>query len=189
MPGGATDKNERLVLQKSKYGLGDRRTLSQAIEFSGVDTRNRAILGNRCGNIKYVPFIEHPYGPDYVPPYDPITEEYLSPRDPGSIYYNSSSSDSIKNWENSRELHVDVDIGKESVAANMDMSGIDHIMHVSSAYGHGLHSHHHTDSSLLMVFLLVLVGLAFNFFCRRRCHIGKTSNSSVECNGSFVKTV
>ena len=187
MPEGSTDTKERLALQKSKFGLGDRRTLSQAIEFSGVDTRNRLILGNRCGNLNFVPFIEHPFGPNYVPSYDPISEVYLSPRDPGSIYYNSSSSISIKNWENSRELHVDIE--PVSLSTIKEMNGIAHIMHVSAAYGHGLHSQHHTDGSLLVIFMLAMIGLAFNFFCRRRCHIGKTATSSVECNGSFVKTV
>lgn len=188
MPEGSTIDEERLTLQKSKFGLGDRRSLSQAIEFSGVDTRNRVILGNRCGNLNFVPFIEHPFGPDYVPPFDPITEVYLSPRDPGSIYYNSSSHDPGENWDSIKVQHAD--IGTESLSTVKDMSGIAHIMHVSAAYGHGLHSsQHHTDGSLLMIFILVTVGLAFNFFCRRRCHIGKTSNSSLECNGSFVKTV
>lgn len=36
---------ETLKLHTSRYGLGDRRTLSQAIEFTGIDTRNRRILG------------------------------------------------------------------------------------------------------------------------------------------------
>lgn len=52
-----------LRLHQSRYGLGDRRTLDQAIAFSGIDTKRREILGNRCGNIKYVPFEEHPLGP------------------------------------------------------------------------------------------------------------------------------
>jgi hypothetical protein len=64
-------------MHQSKYGLGDRRTLDQAIEFSGVDTRNQVILGNRCGNLAYVPFKEHPFGASFIPPYDPVSEDFL----------------------------------------------------------------------------------------------------------------
>jgi hypothetical protein len=53
---------EVLALHQSKYGLGDRRTLDQLIEFSGIDTKHRQILGNKCGNIDLVPFVQHPLG-------------------------------------------------------------------------------------------------------------------------------
>lgn len=69
MPHENRDAVRILEMQKSKYGLGDRRSLSQAIQFSGVDTRNLKQLGNRCGNLDYVPFTPHPWGPDYVPTY------------------------------------------------------------------------------------------------------------------------
>ena len=52
-----------LSVQRSKYGLGDRRTMSQFINFTGIDTIHLAVLENRCGNIEYVPFREHPFGP------------------------------------------------------------------------------------------------------------------------------
>ena len=42
---------------------------------------------NRCGNIEYVPFIEHPNGPDYIPKFDSSTEEFLDDYDTGSIYH------------------------------------------------------------------------------------------------------
>jgi hypothetical protein len=63
MPPYKTMTPEILALHQSKYGLGDRRTIDQLIEFSGVDTKNRQNLGNRCGNLELVPFTQHPLGP------------------------------------------------------------------------------------------------------------------------------
>ena len=40
MPEGETDAVKALQLQRSRYGLGDRRTIDQAITFSGIDTKN-----------------------------------------------------------------------------------------------------------------------------------------------------
>mmetsp|Transcript_20911 Transcript_20911/g.29022 ORF Transcript_20911/g.29022 Transcript_20911/m.29022 type:complete len:610 (+) Transcript_20911:1-1830(+) len=97
MPEGSTDPAYTLALQQSLYGLGDRRTLDQAIAFSGIDTKNRRILGNRCGNLDYVPFVEHPWGPDYIPKYNTTTEVYMDVRDPGSIYFNKDG-DMLEAW-------------------------------------------------------------------------------------------
>ena len=44
-------------------------------------------LGNRCGNIKYVPFKQHSRGADYIPRFSEEAEEPLDAPDPGSIYY------------------------------------------------------------------------------------------------------
>ena len=86
-----------LELQQSKYGLGDRRTLDQAIQFSGIDFKKLKILGNYCGNLDYIPYIEHPWGVDYIPKYDNITERFIDVRDPGSIYFNATTMASA--WE------------------------------------------------------------------------------------------
>jgi len=80
-----------LELQQSRYGLGDRRSIDQAIQFSGIDFKNLKILGNYCGNLDYVTYIEHPWGADYIPKYDNATEKFIDVRDPGSIYYNAST--------------------------------------------------------------------------------------------------
>ncbi|KAJ1440794.1 GlcNAc-domain-containing protein [Ochromonadaceae sp. CCMP2298] len=79
-----------LKVQQSLFGLGDRRTLDQAIRFSGIDTKRRKVLGNMCGNLEYVPFEEHPWGVDYIPKYDKGTEEYVDVRDPGSVYFDQT---------------------------------------------------------------------------------------------------
>ena len=42
----------------TKYGHGNRRTLQQAIEFSGFDPTLKKMVKNCCGNLKWVPFDE-----------------------------------------------------------------------------------------------------------------------------------
>lgn len=88
LPGGMTDEVAVRRLKRSKYGLGDRRTLDQLIEFSGVDLRNRrkTVDGkNRCGNVRWVPFEEHPLGVDYIPKFDE-NEDPLDKPDPTSVW-------------------------------------------------------------------------------------------------------
>jgi hypothetical protein len=91
-----------LALQQSRYGLGDRRTLDQAIAFSGIDTKHRKMRGNHCGNLNYVPFVEHPWGPDYIPVFHNVSEEFLDVRDPGSIYFNEGLRAA---WEAADDAH------------------------------------------------------------------------------------
>lgn len=87
LPGGIADVAERQAFLRSKYGLGDRRSIAQAVEFSGFSLHNRTTLRNRCGNLDHVPFKEHPLGADYIPRFDPITFEPLDEPDIGSIYF------------------------------------------------------------------------------------------------------
>jgi hypothetical protein len=94
LPDGPRDDAKTLLLRQSKYGLGDRRSLEQFIAFSGIDTVNRRIIENRCGNIEFVPFKEHPLGPDYIPKFDPVTEYYADKWYDGSIYLPGSTGNS-----------------------------------------------------------------------------------------------
>ena len=41
----------------TKYGLGSKRTLDQLIEFTGIDLRNGVVFGDRCVQLKWVPFV------------------------------------------------------------------------------------------------------------------------------------
>lgn len=93
------------AVQRSRYGLGDRRSLSQAIQFSGIDTRNRKMVGNKCGNLDYVPFTVHPWGPAYVPRFDATTEAFVDVRDPGSIYYDPTNRDHVEAWNTANTLY------------------------------------------------------------------------------------
>jgi hypothetical protein len=79
-------------VRRSKYGLGDRRTFAQLMEFSGVDPIHKATLRDRCGNIEYVPFKEHPLGADFIPRFDEVTFAPLDEPDEGSIYYQPSNA-------------------------------------------------------------------------------------------------
>eukprot|EP00550_Attheya_septentrionalis_P002641 CAMPEP_0198289800 /NCGR_PEP_ID=MMETSP1449-20131203/7874_1 /TAXON_ID=420275 /ORGANISM="Attheya septentrionalis, Strain CCMP2084" /LENGTH=596 /DNA_ID=CAMNT_0043988189 /DNA_START=109 /DNA_END=1896 /DNA_ORIENTATION=+ len=92
VPGGEQDKKKVMRLKKSKYGLGDRRTIDQLIEFTGFDLRHkgRSLDGkNRCGNIQWVPFDEYPKGVNYLPRFDAETEDPLDdkPYDRSSVWY------------------------------------------------------------------------------------------------------
>lgn len=91
VPGGETDPLKALKLKQSKYGLGDRRSLDQLIQFSGIDLRHKkpSIDGkNRCGNIRWVPFLEHTNGVNYIPEFNNTTEDPLDlPYDKGSVWY------------------------------------------------------------------------------------------------------
>eukprot|EP01041_Mallomonas_annulata_P013039 gene13039-27521_t len=106
LPGGEQDTQKKLTVLRSKYGRGDRRTLEQSIAFSGIDTTHAKELFNGCGNLDFVPFIEHPQGPDYVPRFDPVTLAPLDDPDPGSIYYVSPSEEvkPVVSSENKKEM-------------------------------------------------------------------------------------
>jgi hypothetical protein len=59
----AEEKDEQTMIQSSRFGLGTKRTLEQAMEFSGIDLRRRRMTGNKCGNLIWVPFDKSPdYG-------------------------------------------------------------------------------------------------------------------------------
>jgi hypothetical protein len=89
-PGGEVDKEKALTMKRSMYGLGDRRSLDQLIQFSGIDLRGRknTIDGvNRCGNLQWVPFVEHPKGPNFIPRFDEGEMPLDLPYDPTSVWY------------------------------------------------------------------------------------------------------
>lgn len=96
MPKGESDPEIVKKMKRSKFGLGDRRSLDQLIQFSGFDLRheNKSIDGkNRCGNIQWVPFKEHPKGVNYIPKFNPETEDPLDlPYEPTSVWYDPSNN-------------------------------------------------------------------------------------------------
>ncbi len=99
MPDGVRDPVKALEIRRSKYGLGDRRSLRQAILFSGFALNNRTTLANRCGNLDFVPFVEHPLGPEYVPRFDEITLAPVDEIDKGSIYYDAEWAIALRHNE------------------------------------------------------------------------------------------
>jgi Glycosyltransferase (GlcNAc) len=54
---------ETELIRNSRYGLGTKRTLDQAVEFTGINLREKKMEVNKCGNLEWVPFDESPnYG-------------------------------------------------------------------------------------------------------------------------------
>ncbi len=111
-------------VRRSKYGLGDRRTIEQAIEFSGLDTKNGRTIENKCGNnLVYVPFVEHPEGPNYIPKFDPITENPLDTPDIGSIFYNPNAAAQRLIEEDEVRQPTNLYIKNSLVEVNAEVSG------------------------------------------------------------------
>lgn len=55
-------EEERLEIEQmraSRFGIGTKRTLEQASEFSGINLRERKMETNRCGNLEWVPYEEN----------------------------------------------------------------------------------------------------------------------------------
>ena len=52
------DQHSLEKIASSRYGLGDRRTLQDSIEFSGFDPVKKRMTKNTCGNLAWVPFVE-----------------------------------------------------------------------------------------------------------------------------------
>lgn len=54
---------ETELIRNSRYGLGTKRTLEQAVEFTGINLREKKMEVNKCGNLQWVPYEESPnYG-------------------------------------------------------------------------------------------------------------------------------
>jgi hypothetical protein len=52
-----TTKDANTLATLTRYGLGTKRTLEQLIEFTGIDTRKKQVFGDRCEELKWVPFL------------------------------------------------------------------------------------------------------------------------------------
>ena len=53
-----TDPQLKHLIVDSRFGLGTARTLDQAYEFAGFSNKDFKMHVNRCGNIKWVPFVD-----------------------------------------------------------------------------------------------------------------------------------
>ena len=114
VPGGETDPQKILKLKQSKYGLGDRRSIDQLIQFSGIDLRHSKVTidgKNRCGNIQWVPFEQSSRGVNYIPQFDE-NEEPLDIPDEGSVWYTigNNASHSNHNMSTNSEIHDHLNI-------------------------------------------------------------------------------
>jgi hypothetical protein len=52
------ESEEQTLMRHSRYGIGSKRTLEQAEEFTGIDFKKRKMATNRCGNLLWVPYEE-----------------------------------------------------------------------------------------------------------------------------------
>lgn len=50
------EKSAVQIATLTQYGLGSKRSLDQLIEFTGIDTRSGAVIGDRCKQLAWVPF-------------------------------------------------------------------------------------------------------------------------------------
>jgi hypothetical protein len=49
---------ETELIRNSRYGLGTKRSLQQAVEFTGISLREQRMEVNKCGNLEWVPYEE-----------------------------------------------------------------------------------------------------------------------------------
>ena len=62
-PSNNAERIEIEQIRKSRYGVGNKRTLVQASKFSGIDLAAKKMVENKCGNLIWVPYEESPdYG-------------------------------------------------------------------------------------------------------------------------------
>jgi len=94
LPGGEREVVKATEMKRSKYGLGDRRSLNQLITFTGFDLPHMKISikgENHCGNLRWVPFTEHQNGVNYIPKFD-LNENPIDVPKEGSVWYAGTSS-------------------------------------------------------------------------------------------------
>jgi len=206
----ATYGPQTMKLHRSKYGLGDRRTLDQFIEFSGIDTKHQKILGNRCDTVRYVPFQEHPFGASYIPHYDNTTEAFLDVYDPSSVFFDKTPSahEAYEAWTkkiersfpsianlylraekntNTLTVHTLPPAGTTAIAMKAPMTkmslvgSVEHEIVIAHAYLHA-----HQTANLLLIAIAVLFALAAAALSSRSCHVGKDTRT-VETSSEQTK--
>ena len=134
LPNGEQDPVVALRMKRSKFGLGDRRSLDELINFSGFDLRHMkpSIDGkNRCGNIQWVPFTEHPKGVNYIPNFDNETEDPLDlPYEPTSVWYTSvdEKKGDVLDEEDSAGLPANSDLGKQHASLQEEVEAGELVM-------------------------------------------------------------
>jgi hypothetical protein len=52
------DDEETEFIRSGRYGIGTKRTLEQAAEFTGIDLKHRRMVENKCGNLIWIPYEE-----------------------------------------------------------------------------------------------------------------------------------
>ena len=137
-------------------------------------------MENRCGNLEFVPFLQHPLGASYVPSFSEDTEEPLDPLDTGSIYYDIKTLDRVGSSSQNRHDH-DHHVAESTlsstivlpnrIAAENEASPIQAIRHEEE-----IHIHRGSRGALSGAILLV-VAFCFLFlpFIIKRVELSKRS--------------
>jgi len=128
IPGGEKDVVKATEMKRSKYGLGDRRSLNQLITFTGFDLPHGKISingENHCGNLRWVPFTEHQNGVNYIPKFDSNENPTDEPKE-GSVWYAGTSSNGKKSNEEQmkRLAPTPKPVDVESIHDNKDPEAI-----------------------------------------------------------------
>ena len=56
---GQGKEEEVELMRKSRFGIGTKRTLEQAVEFTGINFLKKKMEVNKCGNLLWVPYEEN----------------------------------------------------------------------------------------------------------------------------------
>lgn len=180
MPGGEEDESKVLRLQKSKFGLGDRRSLEQFVAFSGIGiaTSEFPFDGkSRCGNLQWVSFPEHANGVDYIPQFDDEREDPIDAPDKTSVWHDGDSTISHGRAKHSAIDSHTIPAGTRSrtkddrLSENHFQPGATHLRYPKSkASNAGLHK----LPPLVQVSVVVLVlGLALSIFIQKGTGVGR----------------
>ena len=150
--------------------------------YLGIDPRQQKTISNKCGNIDYLPFTPHPWGPDYIYPFNETTEDpILDFVDPGSIYFTSAMAEK---WEQANESWFR---NKGALLPPLDASASFNENVVRTE------SFSFSKEISMLGFLLflggvLLFGALVGIWDGRILHIGKSHRAASESDG-FLKTV
>jgi len=124
LPNGESNEDVVKRMRRSKFGLGDRRTLDQLIQFTGFDLRNERVSidgKNRCGNIQWVPFVEHPKGVNFIPSFDNETEDPLDvPYETTSVWYDPNIDGKGMVQKHGKDEKTEAELDKLPIDGNLD---------------------------------------------------------------------
>jgi len=148
------------TVTNNRYGLGKRRTIEQAIEFSGFDPVKKKMVKNRCGNLNWVPFDEASEGNYGV---ETTLSRPLWNEIRASLTKQNSSE--VKNSIRGRYLEKD---SSADLATKSSFESYRVLQ--SSSENNPLHS-----LILIILFLIVIATLVVQFGMHNNCKARKTA--------------
>jgi Glycosyltransferase (GlcNAc) len=150
------DLKEIEQIRASRFGLGTKRSLEQAGEFSGINLRERKMVKNKCGNLIWVPFDPHPVSDAYG------IQQTLKRGLLGAQNSNSAGEAAASAAANAMLLPI----SPENVLNNMVQRRDTTLLRGNST--DGAHFDFHGAAKVAGIIVLVFVGLERIFFRLRR---------------------